>query len=133
MAALTQDINTPEREGTFVVLPVAAGATIYGGALACVNAQGYAVPGATATGLKAIGRAEAGAVGPEPVKAKRGVFQFANSAGDDEIKTKNIGDACYIVDDATVALTAGLVDEAATRSAAGVVFDVDADGVWVRI
>lgn len=133
MAALTQDTNTPEREGTLIVLPVAAGTTIYGGALVALNAAGCAVPGATAVGLKAMGRAEEGAAGPGTVKVKRGIFRFANSSGADEIKTANIGDTCYIVDDATVALTAAIVSSNPTRSAAGEVFDVDGDGVWVKI
>lgn len=138
MAALTRDVNTPEREGRFIVLPVAAATVIYGGALVALNAAGCAVPGSAATGLKAVGRAEEradnpGVAGEKTVTVKRGVFLFANSAGADEIKVKNIGDVCYIVDDATVALTAAVASDAPTRSAAGAVYFVEPDGVWVQI
>jgi len=45
------------------------------------------------------------------------------------IAAAEIGTYCYIVDDQTVAKT----DGTATRSSAGKVFDVDAQGVWVEI
>ena len=45
----------------------------------------------------------------------------------DAITLADIGKDCFIVDDQTVAKT----DGAGTRSRAGRVFDVDADGVWV--
>ena len=43
------------------------------------------------------------------------------------VQVPDIGKDCFIVDDQTVAKTNG----ANTRSRAGKVFDVDADGVWV--
>ena len=45
------------------------------------------------------------------------------------ITQAEIGDACYIVDDETVAKTSG----GNTRSVAGEIVDVDDDGVWVDI
>ena len=57
-----------------------------------------------------------------------GVFRYANSAAGDLIATADIGTVCYIVDDQTVAKTSAT----ATRSPAGIVEDVDANGVWVR-
>ena len=54
--------------------------------------------------------------------------QFANSAATDAITLADIGKDCFIVDDQTVAKT----DGSGTRSRAGRVFDVDADGVWVE-
>jgi hypothetical protein len=98
------------------------------------DSSGYATPGATATGLKGVGRAEAqadnssGAAGDIAVDVRKGVFRYANSSGGDAVARANIGATCYIVDDATVALT----DGTGTRSAAGTVFDVDSDGVWVE-
>jgi hypothetical protein len=61
------------------------------------------------------------------VDIEKGIFHFANSADTDEITTADIGSNCYIVDDQTVAKT----DGTGTRSIAGEVFDVDAQGVWV--
>lgn len=56
MTALTADRNTQSRIGNLFVIPAAASKIFYGGALLCVNAAGYGVPGATATGLRGIGR-----------------------------------------------------------------------------
>ena len=131
MAALTQDRNTPEREANFLVLPMAAGAIIYAGSLVAVNASGQAVPGSTATGLTAAGRAEeykknSGVDGAETIKVRRGVFKFQNSGTDAVALPLS---ACYIVDDQTVAATNGTN----TRSAAGKALAIEADGVWVQI
>lgn len=132
--ALTGDRNTPERSGELMVLAVAAATTIYAGSLVVLNA-GYAEPGSEDTGLIAIGRAEeqvdnsGGDAGDKTVKVKRGVFRFANSGGGDAITAANIGSACYIVDDQTVAKTS---DEGA-RSRAGRIVDVDSAGVWVLV
>ncbi|CUH67985.1 hypothetical protein TG4357_03322 [Thalassovita gelatinovora] len=51
-----------------------------------------------------------------------------NSAAADEITIADIGNKAYAVDDQTVAKT----DGTATRSPAGIIDDVDANGVWVR-
>lgn len=131
MAALTQDRNTPEREANFLVLPMAAGATIYAGSLVAVNASGQAVPGSTSTGLTAAGRAEeckknSGVDGAETIKVRRGVFKFQNSGTDAVALPLS---TCYIVDDQTVAATNGTN----TRSAAGKALAIEADGVWVQI
>lgn len=135
MTALTQDRNTVRRDGEARALPVAAATILYAGGIVAVGAAGFAVKGATATGLKAVGVAEeradnsTGANGAINVSVRKdGVFLFANSAAADQITRADIGATCYIVDDQTVAKT----DGTGTRSAAGQVFDVDADGVWVR-
>lgn len=134
MTALTADRNTPRREADIFGRAVKGATEIFAGALVALDANGFAVPGATATDLTADGRAEehvenAGADGDVQVEVRKGTFRFANSAGADEIVAADIGATCYIVDDQTVAKT----DGTATRSAAGTVMDVDADGVWVRI
>ena len=132
--ALAGDRKTISREGATLVLPVAEAAKIFAGSLVAVDANGYATPGAVATTLKGVGRAEQqadntlGADGDITVEVRKGVYLFANSADTDEITRAQIGSNCYIVDDETVAKT----DATGTRSVAGVVFDVDADGVWVK-
>lgn len=134
MSALTQDRNTSRRDGNQMEPPVAAATRIWGGSIVCINSSGYAVPGATSTTLKAAGVAEvradnsAGAAGDIRVPVRKGVHRFANSAAGDAIALADIGSTCYVVDDQTVAKTNGTN----TRSSAGTVFDVDADGVWVR-
>ena len=78
MSALTQDRNTSRRDGNQVEPPVAATTRIWGGSIVCINAGGYAVPGATATTLKAVGVAEdradnsAGVAGAIRVRAAAG-------------------------------------------------------------
>lgn len=135
MAALTADRNTPEKvDANIRDLPVKASTTIFAGSLVCLDASGWAVPGATATTLVAVGRAEqkvanSGANGALNVRVRRGVYRFGNSTSTDLIARTEIGKDCYIVDDQTVAKTNG----STTRSVAGKVFDVDANGVWVEI
>ncbi|QWR76297.1 hypothetical protein [Candidatus Magnetomonas plexicatena] len=134
MAALTADRNTVSRSGDMLQLEAAAGKTIYQGALVAVDASGYATPGATATTIRGVGRAEAyvdnsgGSAGDKVVSVSKGVFAYGNSASSDEITRADIGKDCYIVDDQTVAKT----DGTNTRSIAGKVFDVNSNGVWVK-
>lgn len=132
MVALTAARPTPSRAGSDIVPGVAANAVIFAGALVCRNAAGFATPGATATTLVALGRAEESVTGSAtngevPVRVRAGVFRWANSAAGDLITIADRGNDCFIVDDQTVAKTNG----GNTRSIAGKVVDVDAQGVWV--
>ena len=135
MTALTKDRNTKRRDGVQFNDPVAASTRIYAGSIVCINGSGYAVPGSTSTTLKARGVAQgqvdnsAGTAGALRVESRRGCFPFANSAAADEITRADIGAKAYIVDDQTVAKTHGTN----TRSEAGVIRDVDSDGVWIEI
>ncbi|MDQ2084650.1 hypothetical protein RA307_31100 [Xanthobacteraceae bacterium Astr-EGSB] len=135
MAALVAGRNTQARSGSTRELPVKANAKIYAGAMVAVDAAGYAVPAATSTTLKVVGRADAladnagGVDGAIKVKVSCGIFRFANSSAGDLIALADVNGTCYAVDDQTVAKTNGTN----TRSAAGIIFDVDAQGVWVRI
>jgi hypothetical protein len=135
MAALTTARTTKQREARTFARKVAGTKKIFEGALVCLNATGYATPGAVATTLTADGIAlstvdnSAGADGDLIVETKKGTFQFFNSAAGDAITIADIGKTAYVVDDQTVAKTNGTN----TRSAAGVIQDVDAQGVWVKI
>lgn len=132
--ALTADKNTPMKDGELIAVPIAANVKIFAGALVAANATGYATPGATATTLTYLGRAEeyvdntGGADGAKTVMVRRGrAFKFANSAGD-AVTQAELGKTCYIVDDETVSKSnAG----GNTQSAAGKVVGVETDGVWV--
>lgn len=136
MTALTKDHDTPYRTGDQVSHPMKAGAKLYGGALVVLDAAGWAKPGVTATGLKTVGVCQrqvdntGGADGDAYVLVGRGLFRFDNLATDLVDRTMINAD-CYVADDATVAATNG--GNPATRSVAGKVVDVDADGVWVLI
>lgn len=132
--ALTQDRNTPYREGSFIAPPVAANAVIHAGALVVANATGFAAPGSTATTLTYLGRADeavdntGGADGAKTVRVLRGVSFKWNNSGTDPVTQASLGKVCYIVDDETVSATNGT----ATQSAAGIVTAIDSDGVWVE-
>ncbi|MQP64720.1 hypothetical protein GE253_05100 [Niveispirillum sp. SYP-B3756] len=135
--ALTNDRDTVERRApTIRDFGLAGGAVIHAGALAVLK-DGWVRPGFTGTGLVAAGRAESrvdnsgGADGDRRVKVKAGTFRFdsATAPAADAITAADIGKVAYIVDDHTVART----DGAGTRSPAGLIWDVDASGVWVRI
>ena len=136
MAQLTQDRNTPRRtEGGVKSLGVAASQKIWAGALVARNAAGYAVEGSTALGLFGVGRAEeqvdnsAGSAGDKTIRVQQGVYRYGNSAAGDQITIAEIGKPAWIVDDQTVAKTSG----SGTRSPAGIVVDVDAQGVHVLL
>lgn len=132
MGALTQARNTPQKAGEVFDFPVKGSTTIHQGALV-VLAAGLAAGGSTAAGLIAVGRAEltvaAVADGDAQVPVRRGIFKYANSAAGDLITQADVGADCWIVDDQTVAKTHG----GNTRSRAGKVVGVAADGVWIQI
>lgn len=132
--ALAADRNTPMKDGELVSVPVATNVKIYAGALVAANATGFATPGAVATTLTYLGRAEeyvdntGGADGAKKVLVHRNkAFKFKNAAAD-LVTQADLGKTCYIVDDETVAKTNGT----STRSAAGKVICVESDGVWVQ-
>ncbi|ATG73675.1 hypothetical protein AN401_07230 [Zobellella denitrificans] len=133
--ATTKPRNTARRAGVFRAYEVAANAVINAGAIVVLNASDYADKATTATGLVALGIARSsvdntgGANGDLVIEVERGYFHLGNSAAADEITLGDIGKPCYLVDDETVALT----HATNTRSLAGYVDDVDANGVWVRI
>lgn len=135
MAALTADRNTKERDAKTFSFPVKAASKIFAGSIVVIEATGVAAKGTVATTHKTVGRAAetvdntAGADGALRIRVERGCFRFLNSAAGDLIALADVGADCYIVDDQTVAKTNG----AATRSVAGKIRDVDADGVWVEI
>ncbi len=130
--ALAADRNTPRRTGERFDYPVKANVHIYAGALVCLDANGLAVPGAVATTLKAVGRAHENVVGGAAdgavnVGVHPGIFRWNNSAAGDAIAQADVGNNCYVADDQTVAKTNGTN----TRSVAGKIVDLDAQGVWV--
>lgn len=135
MPALTADRKTPQRMGSNFSFPVATNTEIFQGALVALNATGFLVPGSTSTTLIPVGVAKEhvdnnpGANGDLRCEVESGVYRFNNSAAADAIALDDVGDPCFIVDDNTVALTNG----GATRSRAGIIVDVDAEGVWVKI
>ncbi len=134
MVALTTPRNTPAREGDLREPPVKAASKIFQGGMVQIDATGFAVKASATIANVTIGRAEAtadnttGANAEIAVKARRGIFRYANSAAGDLIARTEIGKTVFVVDDQTVAKT----DATGTRPAAGRCFDTDAQGVWVE-
>jgi len=133
MSATAQDRNTPLREVEMIAVPVAASAVIPAGVIVAANATGFATNGATAATLTYLGRSEepvdntGGADGAKTILVRRSkAFKWAN-LGADPVTQASFGKLCYIADNQTVAATNG----SNTRSAAGIVLGIDADGVWV--
>jgi hypothetical protein len=137
MAALTAERGTPTRDDAAVIrlwgVKIAASVKVWKGSLVMLDG-GYAKPGAAATGKIAAGRARntvdnsSGSAGAKVVEIERGTFKWNNSAAGDAIADADVGADCYIVDDQTVAKT----DGTGTRSKAGRIMEVEADGVWVE-
>jgi len=130
MTALTQERPTKQRNADLFSDPVAAGASVLMGGIVCLDAAGDAVPGSTATDLTARGIAlisadnTAGVAGDLVMTSQNGCWLLDN---DGTVDRSHIGKTAHIVDDQTVAST----DGGASRSPAGRIADVDADGVWV--
>lgn len=122
MSALTEDRGTLKKIARLRTLEAAG--TIYAGALAAVNASGKAVAASDAAGLKVIGCAQNAAAEGENVTVEEGCFAFDGSG----ISNADIGRTVYVSDDHTVSLAAGTYGVVA-----GVVYDVDAEGVWIAV
>jgi len=132
--SLTEDRNTPSKDGQLVPVPVAASAVIFAGALVVANANGYGAPGSVATTHTYLGRADeavdntGGANGAKTVNVRRGkAFKWKNSSGD-PVTQASLGKTVYIEDDETVSAT----DGTGTQSAAGKMILLESDGVWVE-
>ena len=135
MTALTADRATPYYTDRQMHDYAQKAATkLFAGAMAVLDG-GYAAPGRTATGLVAVGFADkysdntSGANGDINARIRSRIGRLNNSASTDQIGLTEIGSDCYIVDDQTVAKTNG----SGTRSVAGKVVNVDAQGVWVAV
>lgn len=133
MAAATEARNTRRRAARARSLVVNSGVTIPAGTLVtALTASGLAVTAGTASAGIALGVAVDTVVGDGVKRVElecAEAFHFANSTSTDAIGVGDIGATCYIVDNQTVAKT----DSSGTRKAAGRVFDVDAQGVWVVV
>lgn len=119
-----------------IALPVKAATRIQVGEGVCLDATGDAVPASVSSTLTTFGAClkeadnREGADGDVYVDAHGGEFSyaFANSAGGDELTILDKDEPCYWAGPNTVAKT----DAGGTRSFAGVVHDVDENGVWVK-
>lgn len=129
MAAATENRDTPEIVGRKYqkVWTVADAAILYAGVLAAADYTDEVQPGADTAGLRILGRAPAKVDNTddgETCEVEHGVFRYDNSSSNPVVRSA-IGLPCYAEDDQTVAAkTTNFVS-------AGLVYDVDDDGVWV--
>jgi hypothetical protein len=131
--ALTANRYTKKKVGDIVEYPVAASTQIFGGGIVCVDANGYAVPGADSSGLRCVGIAEEavdnnpGNDGDKTVRVRRkGMFLLASSG----LSQASVGDIAEVVDDQTV------IDGASTSNhvkIGEIVQYVSATSCWVHV
>ena len=131
--ALTSDKQIERTDGVQLAFPVNGTSTIYAGALVCVDADGYLVPGADTAGLIFQGIAmqqrdnASGDDGDQLcVVQRRGLVKCAIAAA----TQANIGDSVFLVDDETVGLAATTTNDIYCGIIAGY---VDTTHVWVDI
>ena len=134
MPAATEGRMTKRRDGRKMSLPVAANTKLLIGCMVALNTTGVAVHASAIATLKVQGVAETEADNTGGVASaiqvqidRQGWFLFANSAGADQIALTDVGSNCFAVDNQTVAKTSATN----TRSVAGVIRDVEAEGVWI--
>ena len=131
--ALTSDKQIERTDGVQLAFPVNGTSKIYAGALVCVDADGYLVPGADTAGLIFQGIAmqqrdnASGDDGDQLcVVQRRGLVKCAIAAA----TQANIGDSVFLVDDNTVGLSATTTNDIYCGIIAGY---VDTTHVWVDI
>jgi len=114
MPALTEDKVLQKSDGVELDFPVAASQKIFGGAMVCVNAAGFALEGSDTAGLIFQGIAmnqvdnSAGANGDKSVVLRRrGLVMVTMGTA---ITQANVGDNVFLVDDQTVDLTANVTN-----------------------
>lgn len=134
--AVTEDITTPARSGDRIGVPVKAATVIFAGAMVAIDAATSTLVMADETDntQAVVGRAEghvdnsAGADGDVIAEVGRGIYRFPTATGGNLIERHDIGADCYVFDDATVSL----ISNGGERPRAGVIYDVDDKGVWVK-
>lgn len=131
--ALSNDHPIERTDGVELAFPVNGTSKIYAGALVCVDADGYLVPGADTAGLIFQGIAmqqrdnASGDDGDQLcVVRRRGLVKCAIAAA----TQANIGDSVFLVDDETVGLAATTTNHIYCGIIAGF---VDTTHVWVDI
>jgi hypothetical protein len=130
---LTSDKQIERTDGVQLAFPVNGTSKIYAGALVCVDADGYLVPGADTAGLIFVGWATqqrdntSGDDGDQVcVVQRRGLVRCDIAS----VTQANIGDSVFLVDDETVGLAATTTNDIYCGIIAGY---IDATHVWVDI
>lgn len=134
MTALAADKKLESRAGVEISIPVIQSVIIYAGANVCVNAAGYALPGADAAGLifEGVSREyvdnSLGSNGDKNVLLlRRGLIKMEFQTA---ISIANVGDNVFLVDDQLVDLAANVTH----KIFCGVIAEyIDTTHAWVDI
>lgn len=139
MTATTQDRKTRELVTARELHwhhPVDGGSTIRKGVIVCLDSSGNLVEGAaTSTFVTAGVSLEAkdnatGSNGDLTCKVGEGIYgPFASAGGGDAIAADDVGKACFVEDNQTLALTSN----AGARPFGGIIRKVDSLGVYVQV
>ncbi len=138
MSALTAPRDLSTRYGANAIpfgfsFPVADNVVCFAGGLAVIDtATGYVKPGVAGTGLVAVGVFQSTydntfvghTAGSANIVVVQGAWPMNSGTSGDAITAADRGQACYVLDDQTVALTSN----GNTRSPAGIIIDVVANG-----
>lgn len=123
--ALTEDRDTAQRDGRQTALPNLTGVVYYVGGMIAVS-NGLAVKAGEYDGIRVLGRCAKAedctglASEAKDIIIDLGVFRWANAGG---VTLADVGNMAYVVDDQTVTNSGSVI--------AGIILDVDDDGVWV--
>jgi hypothetical protein len=131
----TQDLDITVRDGILIGLPVNGDSVIYANTLICIDPDGYARPGVDSPGMRFVGLSN-GALnatgysdGELTLEVRQGISCLLTGSG---FARTNVGDAVYLIDDATV----GLIDDASVDDVilVGWIEEfVSATQAWVRL
>jgi len=130
MAALTDNRDTRELEsgrGQVAQFDIYNDEIVYAGGMLAVDYAGEVHAAGDTLGLRVLGCVPVkvdNADDGEKSEVQRGIFRYANSETY-PLSRNNIGHPCYVEDDQTVA------GHSTNLVAAGLVHDVDSEGVWV--
>ena len=129
MTALADNRNTPQLggENPVAAFTVLASEICYAGGIAAADYTDEVQAAADTAGLKVVGRFKKkvdNTVDGHTAEVETGIFRYTNSSTY-PVPRSAVGQVCYIEDDNIVAgFSTNLVS-------AGLVLDVDSDGVWV--
>ncbi len=130
MSELTANRNTKERVPRQRRWSILDGEIIYAGGLLAIDSTPEIQMASDTAGLIVVGVSELyvdNTSDGEYATAKTGCFKFNNSSGN-AVTAEHIGKTCWVEDDNTVAS-----DPGTNGIEAGEVYQVDTDGVWVKV
>ena len=128
---LSADRNTLRRDAKQYSFPVAASTKLYKGGAVCLDASGNAIAPTATTGQRTVGIAledcdnSSGLAAALSIKVQAGCYRFDNYGSG--LTKADIGSLVSWHNDVSVVAYSG------SLSVAGIMRDIDSDGVWVEL